>query len=282
MVIVGLIIALLPAVLCAVILACIRAWRPDADKRLAWAAPLAVGAGFVAAQTMVDGAPRIPPIEASGWFSIVTVLAALLALAVRPRVSRAVWLGVSTLAMLAMVVVISYPLVGGAWSVPAAAGWICGMTAVAATVAWLVDQRAPSGPGAPAVLLIAATGVAAGLALCGSARYGQLAGAIASVMGPLALVGVLRREAKVLSGGAWASYVVLAMLIVAGVVYVDVPVSVGLLIAVSPLGMLAGELPMLRGGSSWKRDGVRVVVTGVIVAAAIGVALASATDPSGY
>lgn len=282
MVVVGLIIALLPAFLCALILAGIQAWRPDSEKRLIWAVPTAVGVGFVAAQSMVDGAPRIPPIEASGWFSIVAALAVLLAIAVRPRVSRTVWSVLSTLAMLAMVVVISYPLIGNSWTVPVAAAWILGMTAVAGTVAWLVDTRSSPGPGAPVVFLIAATGVAVGLAMSGSARYGQLAGAIASVMGPLTLIGLLRRDVKIVLGGAWASYLILAMLIVAGVVYVDVPVFVGLLIAVAPLGMLAGELPKLRDAAWWKRDGARAVVTGAIVAAAIGVALASATDSGGY
>lgn len=274
--------ALLPGILCAVLLVALRAWREDASTRLVWAVPLAVAVGFIVAQTVVDGAPRIPPIEASGWFSIVTAVLAVLAIAVRPRVTPMVWALVSTLATLAMVLTIVHPLFGGAWTTGTGIAWVVGLTAVAATVAYLVDRRGSPGPGGPAVFLIAATGVALVLTICGSARYGQLAGAIASVMGPLVLLGLLRRDFKIVSGGAWVSYLVLAMLIVAGVTYVDVPVFIGLLVAASPLGMLAGELPFLASGSSWKRDGVRVAVTLALVGAAVGLAVAAATSPDGY
>ncbi|HSI05739.1 MAG: hypothetical protein ACAI38_09205 [Myxococcota bacterium] len=282
MVIVGLIIALLPAVICAVVLAAIRAWRPGCETCLRWAVPFAVAAGFVAAQTMIDGVPRVPPIEASGWFSIVTMVLAVLAIAIRPRVSSTVWGLVCLLAALAIVIVIVHPLVGEFWSWPEAIGWVIGMTAVAGSGAWLVDRRASPGPGAPAVLLIAATGVAVGLALCGSARYGQLAGAIASVMAPLILLGLIRRDTRLLDGAAWVAYLVLAMLVVAGVAYVDVPVFVGLLVAVAPLGMLAGDVPRLAPLAFWKRDSVRVVVTIAIVSLALAVAAAAATSSAPY
>lgn len=282
MVIAGLIIALLPAVICALALAALRAWRPDSDASLHWGAPLAVTAGFVAAQTMIDGAPRIPPIEASGWFSIFAVTLALFVLVLRSRVPAKLWAVASFVVAMAIVVVIVHPLIGESWPLPVAIAWIAGMTAVAGSVAWLVDRRAPAGPGAPAVLLVAATGIAAGLTLCGSARYGQLAGAIASAMGPLLLLGFVRRDARVVEGAAWVASLILAMLVIAGVAYVDVPVFVGLLVAIAPLAVLAGELPMLASGSFWKRDGARVIAAIAIVALALGVAAATATRSAPY
>ncbi len=282
MVIVGLIIALLPAVICTIVLAAMRAWRPGCEGCLRWILALVVAAGFATAQTLIDGVPRIPPIEASGWFSIIAVALAAIAIGVRPRVPPKVWVAVCMLTALAVVITIVHPLVGESWSWPIAVGWIVGMTAVAGTAAWLVDRHAAPGPGTPAVLLIAATGVAIGLTLSGSARYGQLAGAIASVMGPLIVLGFIRRDSRLIDGAAWVAYLILAMLVIAGITYVDVPVFVGFLVAVAPLAILAGDLPILLSGSFRKRDGARVVVAIAVVALALGVASVTATNSAAY
>jgi hypothetical protein len=284
MVVVGLIVALLPAVICAILLAALRAWRPGSERQLTWAVPLAVGVGFIAAQAIVDGAPRLPAIEASGWFSLIAAVLTLIAIVVHPRLKGVAWASVSTVVVAAVVLLIAWPLLvqGQADSVVPLVVRLVAMTAVAAIVAWLVDRHAAPGPGAPVVLLVAATGVATAMALCGSARYGQIAGAVASVMGPLALLGFLRRETRLLGGAAWMSYMLLAMMLIAGYIWVDVPVFVTLLLALAPLGLLAGELPMLRDGSFWKRDGVRVVVTVAIVSIALAVAFASASDSASY
>jgi hypothetical protein len=54
-----------------------RVWRKGAGPGAPWAAPLALGAAFLAGQAGVQGWPGFPPVEAIGWIFFLAAGAAL-------------------------------------------------------------------------------------------------------------------------------------------------------------------------------------------------------------
>lgn len=273
--------AFAPAVFTAVLLLATGALKSDTHLR--WTLPLAIVGGFAIAQYGTDGVPRFPPVEASGWFTPIAVVLGILAVALADTGSAAKRYALRVIVAIAITVTIVYPLLGPTWTPPVAAAWIAGFVVVI-VVGWsaLSDTaQHAAGPGLPLAILVTAAGTGAVLASSGSARYGQLAGAVASVMGPVVLLGLLRKNSTLLRNCGWVSGVLLAMLLVAGVTFVDVPPAAAFLLGVSPVGYRLGELKALQNRPWWQRELVRVGVA-VVLAAVAAVLAMPKSDPYGY
>lgn len=271
--------AFAPAIFAAILL--LAAGALKSDDRLWWATPIAVAAGFVIAQLATDGAPTFPPTEVAGWFTPIAMALGALALAIANKPSGLARLAVRVVVVLAIVLRIVWPLLGPTWSPGVAAGWIIGMTLVA-VVTWTSLEgtaRTATGWGLPAALLVNAAGVAVVLVSSGSARYAQLAGSMASVMGPIAVLGFLRKASPLLLSAGWVVTTLLAMLLVAGVTFVDVPLVPAALVALAPVAFRIADLKALQSRPAWQREAVRIGVTVVLVAIA---AFLSMPEPESY
>jgi hypothetical protein len=156
------------------------------------------------------------------------------------------------------------------------------MVAVIAVSVWGVDRAAAVavGFGLPASLLIIATGAAVSVAIGGSAHYGQDIGAVASVLGPLVLLGFVRRDA-VLARAAWAPLVVIASIVVASLTFVDVPVFACIFLMAACAALPLADTASLQARPHWQREALRIGVSAVLVAIAIGISL-PAPSADGY
>lgn len=271
--------AFAPAVFAGILLLATGALKSDA--RLWWTMPLAIVIGFAIAQYGTDGVPTFPPVQASDYFTPIALVVGVLAIAFADRLPGLARLALRVVVSLAIILVIVQPVLGPTWTPSQATGWIAGMLVVA-VITWTSlesTSKVAPGPGLPIALLVNAAGVAVVLVSAGSARYAQLAGAVASVMGPVAVLGFIRRESPLLKNSGWVAGVLLSMLLVAGVTFVDVPLPSALLVALAPVTFRVGELKALQNRPWWQRELARVVVSLVLVAIA---AVLSMPKPNEY
>ena len=182
--------------------------------------------------------------------------------------------GVATIVLL--------PLAGGRY-VP----WPMFIALAAGTAAWLAcagwvldrgDTRLPRVT-VPTVLLVTAAASAPGLFLCTFAGGASLAGALASIAGGVCLARLLSRAPTGDASGAltvWLAIFGSILLVTVGYTEVRAPWVLAVM-AISPLGVLAGLLPRC----PWRRVGAASVAAGVLAGAATVAAGLAAGPASG-
>ena len=145
-------------------------------------------------------------------------------------------------------------------------GWVAIMQPV---------ERRSAGPLLPAVLSVTLAAAAIILALSGSLRFAQIAGAGAAAMAGIFLVNCWDREPGRLSGfGLVFAILVIGSLLVGRVnSFSDVPLVSYLLVPLAPLGLWLTEAKPLGQFSSWQRSLAGGVVALAILGAAISMAI---------
>ncbi|MBI5369363.1 MAG: hypothetical protein HZA54_20170, partial [Planctomycetes bacterium] len=221
---------------------------------------LACAATAAAGHLVLFGRPTFPPAEATLlWVWLALPAAAVgVADAFAPRPLR--WALRPVLAALAAAAVLHFLIGPGrrfaGWgaALPEVAG---GATATLASwvgvEAW--SARRPRGVALPLLLLAVASVAAAALAFSGSVVLGQLAGVLAAAAGAALVAGLLRPPAVAhLACALPVLLPLLAVLVLSGHFYSDLPMASALLLAAAPLGAWAGDLPACaRRGAAWSR-----------------------------
>jgi hypothetical protein len=267
----------MPAVITLGLLA--AAWgvrRRKAEPAPLWAGSIAVAAGFAAAYIALFGWPPLPPKEKWQWLPYLAVLSAVLNVVLE-------WKRVPPFAGWAttIIVVLCACLLVPDWQEP---WWVwCGGLGLVMIVLWAVLHAwAQRGLRAslPLALLIAATCGAFVLERAATAKFAQLAGALAACCGACLVFSVFARTDRLVAGIVAPCAILLPGLMSAGLFnhFSDVSAVSFVLPSVAPVGVWVAAVGPLRQLKAWKR----VALTGVavLVPAAIGLALAIAAASS--
>lgn len=255
-----------------------RKLRPASEQPLL--VGLALIAGLVAAHAGIGGAPTLSLAGVDGWLLYGPLAAGLVGLALdRFAPGRAALVAPLALAAVALVTwQISGALAAlwakGAATAPIATAFIVDAAAIGALVWLLVDHTArqverpaPIVLGALALTLV---GAALTIGLSGSARMAQTNGAVAAVVGVVALVGWRWPALRPGHGAVAVAVLALIAALLHGHHFVELPRGVAGLLLVAPLGALVAT----------RLDGRRAiaataVVTVIAVAAAVIVTISN-------
>lgn len=236
----------------------------------------AVSIGTLAGLIAIDSVPSLPPIEAPDYLPFLALtglvwgqLEARLVAAAPLRLTAAfvlLWSMTSALRQ-------------HTWEGSEPVQWIGGLGLGIAAL-WTmciagIQRCPPRGAGIALTTLTALSAIALGAS--GSARYGQLAGALAAAMGGMVVIGLWRPSRENLIAIVPVTALILGALLAAGVLFSELPLLVAGLLAMAPSGLLLGA-------SGRGRAGPILVV--LIAAIATGLVLsatgAAAPSASGY
>ena len=214
-----------------------------------WAGVAGLGAAYLSGHVIIAGWPPMPPRESTHWLFYIVLLSALLGVVdTRWTVPSSLRWSLRLVLTGLMLWLTLKPMVQYSWSRPQAAAWFAAL-GLAALLFWgLVDSLAgrKSGPGLTLCLLIVSVEGAALLGLSGSAMLGQLSGALAAALAPIALI-VLWRPAHSLPRGAVAVYVMASSALwLNGYFYAELTWFNALLLTIAPLGAWAGHARLAR------------------------------------
>ena len=169
-------------------------WGPGRMRGARWPAALGLAAGLIAAMVLVAGRPSLPPADVLHWLPLAMGAAWLLGLldALRPW-PFVLRLAAHALLLAGLVAALLQPF-AQRWPPGRTALWLAALAVPAVLLWWLADRpaRKQAGPFALLPLAVAAGAFAGVMALSGSAKSSQLAGALAAGLGALVLAALLR------------------------------------------------------------------------------------------
>ena len=265
-----------------------RVWRPrgsvPAAPSSAWGAPLAFGLGYAAAHAAIHG--TAPPLsleldvkETLAWAGIAVALVGL-GLA---RGSAAGKLLAGALALALPWVLLDFQR-GARWSTGVALLWTGLFGSVLALGGLSAEALARRLPGLLAPLLWMAVGTAAALSLVlgASGSLGQLAGALAAVAGAALVLALRQPRPGLAGGGAFAAWLLIGGLLLAGVYAAELPPGSAVLLALAPHAPWAA---LRRGGgavATRRRGWGALALALLVLAAGLLLARLGAPPPSPY
>ena len=263
-----------PAVIAIIVtlLAHVPPWRRD-RRTLAWGPAVAIAAAFALAYWSTFGWPAFAPAAGQGWLPYFAIAVAVTGIVISlTRENRLVVLVLSLLAIeLAAFFLTRSRLAPRGQTLGTILRWSI-VVAAAMSVWWialeLLARRSP-GAGLPILLAMFAGGEALVLADSGIQTFGQVAGAVAIVVGVMGLSGLWYRRFTIAGGGVLALAMLLMGLIVAAGVYLKTRDLV--VLSIAPLMLWAGQLPRVK-----RKPWSRFVVSGVAMMLVLSIALVPA------
>lgn len=278
--------ALIPALVAGIALLWLARARAGRDEPLLGA--LAFGVAYLCAHLAISGVPRSPLGDAEptarDWIAWFVVLAIVLG-ALRAVPAWRSFSGPIAVAMLAV-------LMPRTWLARELEANLPGFPALAARFGvsfvlyalWsgaerLAQRRA--GPAIPIAFLVGGVGVAVCALLGRSASLAQLSGALCFVLGAAAVVGFLRRDAK-LHSGAVAVVSVVATGVVANSAVYGLPLATCALLALAFAAPWVAEFGPASRWTGGKALAASVVPAAACAAGAVAIAYAAAPPPSMY
>jgi hypothetical protein len=242
-------------------------------RRPAWGTLVAVGAAYAAAHLALLGRPPFPPVTASEWI-LYGALGALIAAALQrawPASPWAAWIP-RLILVLVLVPLIARPLMQHTWTVMQSVLGVAG-TILAWLVFWAFLDRASRDESRrvawPLTLAVIAGGTSVVLMLSGSAKYGQLAGALAVAAGVWWLFSMAWERARSGNGSAAVPAFVLGGLAAAGHLFAEMPVLSFALVSVAPVAADLGGMLASKWRKRWAAAALEAVLAGLVVAVAV-------------
>ncbi len=278
---------LLPAVLCAVSLGLTwRLWRPEDEARPLWSAPLGIGLGFLGGFITISGVGALPSegrtlagLDWTFWGCLLVTGIAALRCALegwRWHVANIVLWCVTALLLTRVV---------------ANSAEASGLLLYACLLLWFVLElgatafaRTRPGAATPLALWAVAAGLAVVTSLSGSAKLGQLCGALAATLGAACVLAWWRPRLKLGAGGSSVTVFALVALGLCAHFYSYTTRVDLLLLAAGLMTPLALRLPALRDLGGVRRAVLALTLALLpIVIAVVHAALAFEPDPyAGY
>lgn len=265
----------LPALVAfAVLLAACKLWRRPRGDPGAWPGALALGAGYVTGHLALFGWPGLAPQESWEWLLHVGAAATAAGMLVASaRIPRRVGWGIAALVAIAAawLLVPQWQESRLAWTVALA------LTAIALWIALQTLADRISTVSLSLIVWIAVSAAALVLERAATARFAQLAGALAASAGGCLLVAALgsgRKAGPGLAGGA-------AMLLVALMFtghfnhFSDIPAICFFLIVAAPAMAWIGQLRPIRRRKTWQRLVFEAAAVLVPAGVALGLAFAA-------
>jgi hypothetical protein len=238
------------------------AWRPWRGRAAvtdggAWGASLGLALGFFAAYVYVKGYwPPFPAVSGTDWFPYIGVLVAVVTLCIRAP-SGHLWRPTVVLAILASWQILRTMWVNR-WDGGAEGLLHVGISATVLVVLSLglapLGSRS-RGPLLPLVLTLTCSVTGFVLFAGSGASMGQLAGALASVLGVCTALGFWNRQFTLHRSGALVVAMLLGCLLVGGHYFNNSPPLPSALVALAPLcawvdrwEVVAARTPLVRAG----------------------------------
>lgn len=287
---------LLPAVCAAVFLAA-GLWPPprpeirqeEGEAPCSWGTLVAVGAAYAAAQFAIVGLPAFPPTTAVEWLFHGT-MASIIAASLQwtwPR-SLLAGCGPRLIIVVACTWMMTRPLAEYSWE-PAQTALHVVALSIGWFVLWSVLDRGTRDAARrrwwPLVAAVLAGGSGGVLMLSGSAKYGQLAGAVGVACVVWWLISLVAGGARAGAGSAAVTSFLIGGLAVAGYLFAEVPWTSLALMLLAPVGAEIGARLTRGSEKKWVRAAAEVILTGALVGAAIApplVATLTAEDTPYY
>jgi hypothetical protein len=279
--------ALIPAAIVILLLlvsATFNGAKPSIRTREAWGS-IAAGAGFLAGFAGILGLPGFPPHDSTqGLFYGIAVSSAAGAGLVFATAMWA-WLMRAVAAAAVLAFAARAPIVN-LWSIAESAFWLTAFVAGTLAAWGAVEAHSRRAPGlSPAIqLFLIATAAAVVLVTSGSAKLGQLAGALAACAAGLGVYSLRRREIGPIRGALAVFVIGAAALSLQGRFLAEAPTLSVVFLLLAALCGWASEFPPLRKRSGTIATASVLCATLTCSAAAILVSLwnASQTPDYGY
>ena len=254
-------------------------WRMWRRRSLAprghWGGAVGIGLGFVSANMVLVSWPPFPPNTAAQWLVYLAVAASALALYEGKLRRSPAWLWRFRFALSAVfMLILLRSMIMYTWTDPQALFWIAIIIPTTASVWKYLDDLAKRRTGAALPMSLWLVCAVAGVCLLvsGSALLGQLAGALAAMLGAAVLLGLWARGFT-LSGGGISVFVLLyAGLLWQGCFYSELPIASGGLLFVAPLAAWVGEMQAIARLSPKKAALARLTATAIPLAIAAALA----------
>lgn len=266
--------AIAPAIataLCAFILTA----RAKSGLRPGWAhgvAAWATGIGAAVGVAFVLGAAALQPRQTTDWIGYLVVLLAAIACVETMVFGQRPGHIVLRIAVTAMFVLfLLLPPIGNSWP------WYTSAASVAVVVTLLVALRELHDKSArrenPAliatILLMALAGGSIVMLLGGSAKLAQLAGAVVSSFGALAVLTGFNPQRFPIGGAVAVAWPASALIWLLGHIYSEAPLAPIALVAASSLTPLALRIGWIRARPAWERYAACTFGSIILAAAAI-------------
>jgi hypothetical protein len=266
----------LPALVSAIVLA--ASFRSERWGRAG--AAIGVGVGFALGQWLLSGYPGFPPGDATQWpFWIALAGATVAVIEAAARLPKLWVYGLRSLIVLAAISAIC-------WSSPVLVpnkselfAWIAVLTIAGLALgvnASATADRLPAPVGSSAMLLVA---VAMGVVFVESrsATQGQFALALAASLFPAFVVAWWRNDASPLQGVMPVIWVLVPTLLAVNLILSELTKTSAALLAAAALGAWVARFQFLHNRS----PRVQAIVTSIVVAIPLGVAVYLAVPPNG-
>jgi len=261
----------LPAVVAGVFM--LTAWRPwsERDSEGFWGAGFGISAGYLAAHWGLGGVPDTMPYVVATVAGVAAVEAFLPVDDFRPwndRISLVIW-GLRLAVVPFVAYLVAGYMFGSQWSGLQLVYWP-GLLAVAATA--MIGSlealgRRRTGMTIPIAMILIGTGGALVMALTGTARVGELLGALTATAGATMVVCAWDGRIRVDRGGITAFVLIFTALTFYGTAGMfdnqGVAVKAVFMLAAVPHLMWLERLPVVRGFGGWRAIAVRVALAGV-------------------
>ena len=256
-----------------------KVWRrEDADSDGRWSGAPALAIAFLLTFYLLSGmpvsllpdSPRTPTgLDWLAWLAVPAIF--LLPLEQKLGRWKHLLRGVVAIAMVRLVLNTAFE---STFEANAGGRWLAGLSALYvllwAALTRVCGQR--TGASSPLVLWTMAAGLAVLAALTGSAKIGQLGGALAAALGAATVLAWCRPRLTLAGGGVGLALLLLFGLGMNAHVYSYTESTEILLIASAPLFALLADLPPLR----FKRPALRTLVVVLLTALPIGIAITRA------
>lgn len=249
------------------------------------AAPVAILLAFLASYFLVFQDQWTPvPRQALDWLFWIGLLALPGAVLVERVQHGGVRILLRAILACAAIVMVIWPLLQQ--GEPQQHATVIAVSVILIAAAWtLLAREAQRGPMPPVLLTIVAGGAALALMIDASQMIGQLLGALAMACAGCAAFNLGRRRAYFNEAATGLALIVLGALVANAFVYADFSIVYVVLLAAGLLGSVLAEA-LLRlfgkesgGAASWVAS---LLLSGLPVLVAIGLAVKSAQDSGGY
>ena len=260
-----------------------KPWRRDAEAaRPVWTAGLALGAAYLTGHLGVAHTPdAFIPTNALHWMIHLSIAAVIISLVEPPTwekpavrwVLRAVVLAVGTRLVIGFMF--------GEWSTMQGIAAIAGVTAVGLALIFTFERIGERNPGAslPIAMMLTGSVVAALLADGGTAKVGELVGAITTVTGVAMVLSWWKSDFNFARSGATVFGIITVLLATHGYFglpsvpplseFPQNPTFVALIAAfLAPHLLWLGELDAIKKLGGWKSTAARLLIVAIGIGAA--------------
>ena len=258
------------------------------------AAPVAVGAGYVAGHVVINEVmPSFPPVSTEHWlvyFALPVVVLAVIECQVERGhawrwCSRAVVCLVGTYLFVQALVAVWSGLQSVAWVGAQALGWLVLWAAFDVTARRCDNESREWRPLSPLFLLgllVVATSTSIALLNSSSAKLAQFAGGLASALGVCLVFAWWRPSWGLCRGAAAVSTFLLVCLVSEGYHYGQLPATSACLLVISGVAGWLGILLFVNRAGRWAEAVLRLVLTATPAIVAFALTIGGADDASSW